>query len=91
MGEVCALFLRLGTTAFGGPAAHIAMMEEEVVVRRGWFRDEPVRRQYDRPKGEMHDGELERVWTNLHGELSEWVAPAITANVRARLLKMIVE
>ena len=30
------LFLRLGTTAFGGPAAHIAMLEEEVVRRRQW-------------------------------------------------------
>lgn len=37
VGEVAALFLRLGTTAFGGPAAHIAMMEEEVVTRRGWM------------------------------------------------------
>ncbi len=35
--EVTALFLRLGTTAFGGPAAHIALMEQEVVVRRGWL------------------------------------------------------
>ncbi len=63
----------------------------DVVVRRGWFRDDKVRRQYDRVKGEMQDGELERVWTNQHGPLSWWLAPALDANVRARLLKMIVE
>src|SRR5215471_15643770 len=34
------LFLRLGTTAFGGPAAHIALMEDEVVRRRGWLSRE---------------------------------------------------
>jgi chromate transporter len=38
--EIAALFLKLGTTAFGGPAAHIAMMEEEVVRRRGWLTHE---------------------------------------------------
>jgi chromate transporter len=35
--SVAWFFLRLGTTAFGGPAAHIALMEEEVVRRRGWL------------------------------------------------------
>jgi len=35
--EVTTLFLRLGTTAFGGPAAHIALMRDEVVVRRRWI------------------------------------------------------
>ena len=35
--EIAALFLKLGFTAFGGPAAHIAMMEEEVVRRRKWL------------------------------------------------------
>ncbi len=34
--ELAWFFLRLGTTAFGGPAAHIAMMEDEVVRRRQW-------------------------------------------------------
>jgi chromate transporter len=38
IGQLAALFLRLGITAFGGPAAHIAMMEEEVVTRRDWLR-----------------------------------------------------
>jgi len=39
-GELATLFLKLGTTAFGGPAAHVAMMEDEVVRRRGWLTHE---------------------------------------------------
>lgn len=38
--EVVWLFLRLGTIAFGGPAAHIAMMRDEVASRRGWLTDQ---------------------------------------------------
>ena len=38
--EIAVSFLRLGTTAFGGPAAHIAMMEQEFVRRRGWLSHE---------------------------------------------------
>src|SRR4051794_32555266 len=37
LGEVARVFLRLGFTAFGGPAAHIALMEDEVVTRRKWI------------------------------------------------------
>lgn len=40
LSELASLFLKLGTTAFGGPAAHIAMMEDEVVRRRGWLNHE---------------------------------------------------
>ena len=38
--EVAALFLKLGFTAFGGPAAHIAMLHDETVVRRKWLSDQ---------------------------------------------------
>lgn len=38
--EVGLLFLRLGLTAFGGPVAHVALMRDEVVRRRGWLGDE---------------------------------------------------
>jgi chromate transporter len=37
LGEIALVFLKLGTTAFGGPAAHLAMMEEEFVRRRKWI------------------------------------------------------
>lgn len=36
--ELARLFLKLGATSFGGPAAHISMMEEECVHRRQWIR-----------------------------------------------------
>jgi chromate transporter len=38
--ELAAFFLRLGITAFGGPAAHIAIMEDELVRRRAWLSRE---------------------------------------------------
>ena len=40
LAELAAFFLRLGVTAFGGPAAHIAIMEDELVRRRRWLSRE---------------------------------------------------
>ncbi len=37
LGELARLFLWLGSVGFGGPAAHLALMEEQVVRRRGWL------------------------------------------------------
>ncbi len=38
--EVALLFLKLGATSFGGPAAHTAMMHLEIVERRKWLDDQ---------------------------------------------------
>ncbi len=40
LNELARLFLKLGAIGFGGPQAHIAMIHDEAVVRRGWLKEE---------------------------------------------------
>ncbi|MHB8097925.1 MAG: chromate transporter, partial [Erysipelotrichaceae bacterium] len=38
--EIFKVFAKLGIFAFGGPAAHVAMMEDEIVTKRKWMSKE---------------------------------------------------
>ena len=40
LSEIAKVFFKLGTIAFGGPAAHIAMMDDEIIKKRGWMSEQ---------------------------------------------------
>ena len=79
------LFLRLGLTAFGGPAAHIAMMRHEFVTRRGWLTDRRfldllgVTNLIPGPNSTemaIHLGRERAGWRGLAGAGAAFIAPA---------------
>jgi chromate transporter len=80
------LFLRLGTTAFGGPAAHIAMMEDEVVRRRRWLTHDEfldllgATNLIPGPNSTelaIHIGHRQRGWPGLLVAGSSFILPAV--------------
>ncbi|MEM9136648.1 MAG: chromate efflux transporter, partial [Cyanobacteria bacterium P01_F01_bin.42] len=87
LGEIAAVFFRLGTVAFGGPAAHIAMMDDEVVKRRQWMNREAlldlisVTNLLPGPNSTelaIHIGYEQRGWPGLFVAGSSFILPAMT-------------
>lgn len=84
--ELALLFVRLGTTAFGGPAAHIAMMEDEVVRRRRWMTHQEfldllgATNLIPGPNSTemaIHIGHRRRGWTGLFVAGVSFIVPAV--------------
>jgi ATP-dependent Clp protease ATP-binding subunit ClpA len=80
-----------GVLAFVSAENVLAYRPPEAVIRRGLLKDREIRREYNIVTGTMRDRLLERSWTNLHGHLWNWVEPAIAANMRLRLMRMLGE
>jgi len=85
LSELASFFLRLGTTAFGGPAAHIAIMEDELVRRRKWLSRETfldllgASNMIPGPSSSelaIHIGYLQRGWVGLLIAGSCFILPA---------------
>lgn len=84
--EVILLFLRLGFTAFGGPAAHIAMMHDETVQRRKWLSEQSyldlvgATNLIPGPNSTemaIHLGFLRAGWLGLIGAGAAFISPAV--------------
>lgn len=84
--EIFLLFLKLGSISFGGPAAHIAMMEDEVVRKRRWMTHEHfldlvgATNLIPGPNSTemtMHCGNEQRGWKGLLVAGASFIAPAI--------------
>ena len=85
--ELASVFLKLGCTAFGGPAAHIAMIETEVVEQRQWLTREHLLDLYSMtnlipgPNSTelvMHIGQERAGWKGLIVAGLSFILPAMT-------------
>lgn len=65
--EVARVFGTLGVIAFGGPAAHIALMREEIVRRRRWVTDERFRLGRARGRRAAHRFRVNSAWLAIAG------------------------
>ncbi|HPD16734.1 MAG TPA: chromate efflux transporter [Planctomycetota bacterium] len=84
--EVTRLFLKLSVLSFGGPAGHIALMEDEVVARRGWLSRERfldlvgATNLIPGPNAvemAIHIGYLRRGWLGLLAAGASFIVPAV--------------
>jgi ATP-dependent Clp protease ATP-binding subunit ClpA len=63
----------------------------EKITRKGAIQDDEPRRVYELGDGKITDAHVDHTWTNLWGEWHERLDPVIAANVRLRLVRMVVE
>lgn len=84
--ELARVFLRLGVTAFGGPAAHVGLMQAEFVERRRWLDEERFLDLFaaanlipgpNSTEVALHVGWSRRRWSGLLVAGLAFVAPAV--------------
>ncbi len=63
----------------------------ERFLRKGAIEDDVTRRWFELEQGRITDAHVEHTWTNLRGELAAWLEPVIAANMRLRLIRLVVE
>ena len=89
LGEIGRVFLKLGTLGFGGPLAHVALMDHELVQRRGWIDRATFMQLYattqlipgpNSTELALHLGHRERGFAGLMVAGFAFIAPAFLAS-----------
>jgi hypothetical protein len=63
----------------------------DAVVRKGAIKNEQPRRTFNFGKDQVYDAHVDRTWTNLRGDWADRLEPVIAANMRMRLVRLVVE